>query len=195
MQETSPSNGKGVPNHFYCRPTDDKGGQCDARDCDGRASCLLQHRRQQRTKDGPQVKRQEHFRSMIGCGYCGQRRHNEDECHIKCCESKKHKKTEEEKRKQGGRGNPDCGGRNPGRSLGKGNPGGGRRSSAPLARGRGQPDLDPTRNTRASSLLRSELNPPQPLYERPRQEQNCQQGQGELALQVLDEGGAASEVH
>ena len=41
MKETPPSKGKGAPNPFYYRPTDDKGGPCHAPDCDGRSSCLL----------------------------------------------------------------------------------------------------------------------------------------------------------
>ena len=41
MYETPSSNGKEVPNVFYCRPTDSKGGPCHAPDCDRRASCLL----------------------------------------------------------------------------------------------------------------------------------------------------------
>ena len=35
MTETPPSKSKGAPNLFYCRPTDDKGGPCNAPDCDG----------------------------------------------------------------------------------------------------------------------------------------------------------------
>ena len=35
LTETPPSKGKGAPNLFYCRPTDDKGGPCHAPDCGG----------------------------------------------------------------------------------------------------------------------------------------------------------------
>ena len=38
MTETPSSKGKGTPNLFYCRPTDDKGGPCHAPDCDGRVA-------------------------------------------------------------------------------------------------------------------------------------------------------------
>ena len=51
-----------------------------------------------------------------------------------------HKKVEEENRRQAGKGKPDPGGRNPGRSPGKGTPRGGQRSlDAPTA-GRGLPN-------------------------------------------------------
>ena len=92
MTETPPAKGKGAPNLFYCKPTDDKGGPCHAPDCDGRSSCMLQLRRTQKTKDGQEVKHQDHFRCTITCGYCGKRRHYEDECNIKRRESKKLKK-------------------------------------------------------------------------------------------------------
>ena len=110
MKETPPAKGKGAPNSFYCQPTDDKGGPCHAPDCDGRSSCMLQLRRTQKTKDGQEVKHQDHFRCTITCGYCGKRRHYEDECHIKRRESEKLKKAEEERRKnarkRGGRQYP-----------------------------------------------------------------------------------------
>ena len=83
MTETPPTKGKGAPNLFYCRPTDDKGGPCHAPDCDGRSACMLQLKRTQKTKDGQEVKHQDHFHCTITCGYCGNRRHYEDECHIK----------------------------------------------------------------------------------------------------------------
>ena len=92
----------GVPNLFYYRPTDDKGGPCHAPDCDGRSSCLLQLQRKQKTKDGQEVKHQDHFRCTITCGYCGKCRHYKDECHLKRKESEKHKKVEEARRKQWG---------------------------------------------------------------------------------------------
>ena len=56
MTETPPSKGKGPPNLFYCRPTDDKGGPCHAPDCDGQTACMLQLKRTQKTKDGQEVK-------------------------------------------------------------------------------------------------------------------------------------------
>ena len=94
MIETPASKGKGAPNHFYCRPTDDKGGPCQAPDCDGRSACMLQLKRTQKAKDGQEVKHQDHFPCTITCGYCGKRRHYEDECHIKRRESEKLKKAE-----------------------------------------------------------------------------------------------------
>ena len=83
MTETPPSKGKGAPNLFYCRPTDDKGGPCYVPDCDGRSACMHQLRRTQKTKDGREVKHQDHFCCTITCGYCGKRRQYEDECYMK----------------------------------------------------------------------------------------------------------------
>ena len=68
VTETTPSKGKGAPNLFYCRPTDDKGGLCHAPGCDGRVACMLQLKRTQKTKDGQEVKHQDHFRCTITCG-------------------------------------------------------------------------------------------------------------------------------
>ena len=62
MTETPPCKGKGAPNLFYCRPTNDKGGPCHTLDCDGRSACMLQLKRTQKTKDGQEVKHQDHFR-------------------------------------------------------------------------------------------------------------------------------------
>ena len=104
MTETPPSKGKGAPNLFYCCPTEDNGGPCHAPDCDGRSACMLKLKRMQKTKDGQEVKDQDHFRWTKTCGYCGKRRHYEDECHIKRRESEKLKKAEEERRKNAGKG-------------------------------------------------------------------------------------------
>ena len=104
MTETPPSKGKGAPNLSYRCPTDDKGGPCHAPNCDGRRSCMLQLKRTQKTKDGQEVKHQDHFRCTVTCGYCGKRTHYDDECHIKRRQSKKIKKAEEERRKNAGKG-------------------------------------------------------------------------------------------
>ena len=79
MTKTPSSQGTGAPNLFYCRPKDDKGGPRHAPDCDGPSSCMLQLKRTQKTKDGQDVKHQDHYRCTIMCGYCGKRRHYEDE--------------------------------------------------------------------------------------------------------------------
>ena len=136
MKETLPAKGKGAPNLFYCKPTDDKGGPCHAPDCDGRSSCMLQLRRTQKTKDGQEVKHQDYFRCTITCGYCGKRRHYEDECHIKRRESEKLKKAEEERRRNTGKGG---GGSTPRGTPGGGNPGGGQGNSAPPTGGKPGP--------------------------------------------------------
>ena len=128
MKETPPAKGNRAPNLFYCQPTDDNGGPCHTPDCDGRSSCMLQLQRKQKTKDGQEVKHQDHFRCTITCAYCGKRRHYEDECHIKRRESEKLKKAKEERRKNAGKGG---GGSTPGGTPGGGNPEGGRRNSAP----------------------------------------------------------------
>ena len=107
MQEIFPSNGQGVRNLFYRRPTDDVEGPCHAHDRDGRASCLLPLLRTQKMKDGGGGgKHQDHFRCTIMCGRCGKRRHYVHECHKKNRILEKHKKAEEERMKQGVNGNP-----------------------------------------------------------------------------------------
>ena len=110
MTESPASKGKGAPNLFYCRPTDDKDGPRHAPDCDGRSACMLQLKRTQKTKDGQEVKHQDHFCCTITCGYCGKRRHYEDACHKKRRESEKLNKAEEERRKNTGKGGKREGG-------------------------------------------------------------------------------------
>ena len=80
MNEVKPE--AGTPRLFYCKPVNDKGVPCHAPDCDQGSSCMLQMRRQQHTIDGKTVTHQDHFRCTITCGYCGKRRHYEDECDI-----------------------------------------------------------------------------------------------------------------
>ena len=131
LTKTPSPKGKGTLNLFYCCPTDDKGGPCHAPDCDGRSACMLQLEHTQKTKDGQEVKNQDHFCCPITCGFCGKRRHYEDECCIKRCKSKKPPKAEEEWRNTVSKsGGAEGGGPNRGGSKGKGDPGG-RRSSAP----------------------------------------------------------------
>ena len=144
MTENSPSKGKGAPNLFYCCPMDDKGGPCHAPSCDGRSACMLQLKCTQKTKDGHEVKHQDHFCWTKTCGYCGKRRHYENYGHIKRRESEKLKKAEQQRRKNAGKGGkPEGGGPSPGGFKGKGNPGGGRRSSAAPTGGRGAPNPTP----------------------------------------------------
>ena len=136
MNEVKPDAGK--PPLFYCKPVNDKGGPCHASECDHRSSCMLQMKRQQHTKDGKTVTHQDHFRCTITCGYCGKRRHYEDECHIKKRESEKLKRQEAERQKtQTPTKNPqngDKGGKGGGKGGGKnGPPNPQRRSSAPVA--------------------------------------------------------------
>ena len=97
MIEVKPETG--TPPLFYCKPVNDKGGPCRAPDCDHRSGCMLQLQQQQHTKDEKKVTHQDHFRCTITCGYCGKRRHYEDECHIKKRESEKHKRHEANARK------------------------------------------------------------------------------------------------
>ena len=123
MTETPLSKGKGAPNLFYCRPTDDKGRPCHAPDCGGRSACMLQLKHTQKNKDGQEVKHQDHFRCTITCRYCGKGRHYDEECHMKCRESEKVEKAEEEWRKNLGKGGrPEGGGPNPEGFKGKGRP-------------------------------------------------------------------------
>ena len=138
MNEVKPETGS--PPLFYCKPVDDKGGPCHAHDCDRRSGCVLQLKRQQHTKDGKTVVHQDHFRCTITCGYCGKRRHYEDECHLKKKESDKHKRQEAERQKAqtptrspvNGDKDGKGGGKGGGKSGGKGGtPNPQRRSSAP----------------------------------------------------------------
>ena len=81
---------------------------------------------------------QDHFRCPITCGYCGKRRHYEDECHIKKRESDKLKRQEAERQKNKtptrNPQNGDKGGKGGGKGVGKGGPTNpGRPSSAPAA--------------------------------------------------------------
>ena len=136
MNEVKPD--AGAPPLFYCKPVNDKGGPCHAPDCNHRSSCMLQMKRQQHTKDGKPVTHQDHFRCTITCGYCGKRRHYEDECHIKKRESDELKRQEAERQKtQTPTRNPpigDKGGKGGGKGGGKrGPPNPQRCSSAPAA--------------------------------------------------------------
>ena len=122
---------------FYCKPVNDKGGPCHAPDCDHRSGCMLQMKRHQHIKDGKTVTHHNQFRCTITCGYCGKRRHYEDECHIKKRERDKQKRQEAERQKiQTPRRTPqngDKGGKEGGKGAGKGGtPNPQRRSSAPV---------------------------------------------------------------
>ena len=88
-----------TPPLFYWKPVNDKAGPCHSHDCDHRSGCVLQLKRQQHTKDGKTVTDQDHLRCTITSGYCGKRRHYEDECHIKKRESDEHKRQEAERQK------------------------------------------------------------------------------------------------
>ena len=132
MSEVKPETG--TPPLFYCKPINDKGGPCHARDCDHCSGCVLQLKRQQHTKDEKTVTHKDHFRCTIICGYCGKRRHYAEECHIKKRESDKHKRQEAECQKTATRTpqNGDKGGKGGGRGGGMGGtPNLQRRSSAP----------------------------------------------------------------
>ena len=136
MNEVKPD--AGTPPLFYCKPVNDKGGPCHALDCDHRNSCMLQIKKQQDSRGGKTVTRQDHFRCTITCGYCGKRRHYKEECHIKKRESDKLKRQEAERQKnQTPNRNPqngDKGGKGGGKGGGKaGPPSPQRRSSAPAA--------------------------------------------------------------
>ena len=98
---------------------------------------MLQMKRQQHTKDGETVTHQDHLRCTITCGYCGRRRHYEDECYIKKRESDKYKRQEAERQKTQTPSrtpqNGDKGGKGSGKRGGKGGtPNPQRHSSAPV---------------------------------------------------------------
>ena len=126
----------GAPPLFYRKPVNDKGQPCHAPDCDHRSGCVLQLKRQQHTKIGEAVTHQHHFRCTITCGYCGKRRHYEDECHIKKRETDKHKQQEAEGQNSQAptrtSQNGDQGGKGGDKGAGKGGtPDPQKRSSAP----------------------------------------------------------------
>ena len=134
MNEIKPETG--TPPLFYCKPINDKGGPCHATDCYLRSGCILQMKRPQHTKDWKTVTNQDHFTCTITCGYCGKCRHYEDKCHIKKCESDKHKRQEAERQKTQTPSrtpqNGDKGGKRGGKGGWQGwNPQPQRRSSAP----------------------------------------------------------------
>ena len=134
MSEVKPETG--TPPLFYCKPVIDKGGPRHAPDCDHRSGCVLQLKRQQQAKGGKTVTHQDHFRCTITWGYCGKRRHYEDECQIRRRENNKHKRQEAERQKfQTATRTPhngDKGGKGGGKKGGKGGtPNPQRRSSAP----------------------------------------------------------------
>ena len=121
MNEVKPK--AGVPPLFYSKPVNDKGGPCDAPDCDHCTDCVLQQKRQQHAKDGKTVNHQDHFKCTITCGLCGKCRHYEDGYHIKTSESDKLKRQEAERQKTQTRSktpkNGDKGGKRGGKSGGK----------------------------------------------------------------------------
>ena len=134
MNEVKPETGS--PPLFYCKPVTDKGAPCHAPDCDHRSSCMLQMKRQQHTKDEKTVTHQDHFRCTMTCGYCGKRRHYEDECHIQKRESDKPNWQESKRQKNQTPTrtpqNGDKGHKGDGKGGGKGGtPNPQRRSSAP----------------------------------------------------------------
>ena len=84
------------------------------------------------------VNHQDHFRCTITCGFCGTRRHYEDECHIRKRESDKLKRQEAERQKDQTPSNTPKNGDKGGKGGGKGGGKDGtpnhnpqRRSSAP----------------------------------------------------------------
>ena len=95
MNEFKPE--AGTPPLFYCKPVNDIA--CHAPDCNLRSGCMLRMKRQQHTKDGKIVTHQDNLRCTITCGCCGKRRHYEDECQIKNCESDKRKRQEADRQK------------------------------------------------------------------------------------------------
>ena len=132
MNEVKP--GADTPPLFYCKPVNDKRGPSLAPDCDHRSSCMLQMTRQQHTKDGKPVTHQDHFRCTITCGYCGKRRHYENEYHIKKRGSDKLKRQEVERQKTQTPTRSPPNGDKGGKGGGKGGPPNPqRRSSAPAA--------------------------------------------------------------
>ena len=160
MNEVKPD--AGTPPLFYCKPVNDKGGPCHAPDCDHRSSSMLQMKRQQHSKDGKTVTHQDHFRCTITCGYCGKRRHYEDECHIKKRESDKLKRQEAERQKnQTPTRNPqigDKGGKEGGKGGGKGGPPNPQRRSSEPAATPSPAEGDPKKRPQGDNASPEEIN-------------------------------------
>ena len=181
MKETHPSDGKGAPNLFYCHPTHDEGGPCHLRNCARRSACLLELQGTQKTKDGQEVKHQDHFPCTITCRYWGKRRrrHYEDECHIKSRKSEKLKKADEERCKNAGKGKPDGEAKALQDSL--------VRVTLVEDEGPQPPQLfeqeHPIPPLRMSSWLRSALSPRPPALAAPKRTRTPK-GEAQLALQV-----------
>ena len=125
------------PPLFYCKPVNEKWGPCHAPNCDHRSSCMLQMKRQHHSGDRKTVTHRDFFRCTITSGYCGKRRHYEDECHIKKRESDKLKQQETERQKtQTPTRNPqngDKGGKRGGKRGRKGGPPNPQQRSSPPA--------------------------------------------------------------
>ena len=136
---------------------------------------MLELQRKQKTKDSLEVKHQDHFRCMITCRYCGKRRHYEDECLIKRRESQEHRKAEEQK------GHQAC----------KGNPGGGRRSSAPFSSGRGGPN--PVSKVEQPGDKR--IVPSTPTAARAEKDENAKKRKLEWHSKCLQAGGVEVKFH
>ena len=155
MNEIEP--GAGTPPFSYCKPVNDKGGACHAPDCDLRSGCMPQMKRQQHTKDEKTVIHQDHFRCTITCGYCGKRRHYEDEYQIKKRESDKNKRQEAERQKTQTPSktpqNGDKGGKGGGKAGGKGGTTNSQRRSSALATSPSPAGVDPKRRPQGDTAF------------------------------------------
>ena len=84
-QGTTPKNARymsNVQDLFWCDARDEQGGLVHAADCD-QHECFLVRGKKQETNTGGKAKMPDHYSCTITCGFCGKRKHYEDECYHK----------------------------------------------------------------------------------------------------------------
>ena len=105
-QETTAKNARimsNVQDLFWCDARDEQGSLLHALDFD-QHDCFVVRGKKQETNKGGKAKLPDHYRCTITCGFCGKRKHYEDECYHEQRLSAK-LKTENASGKGGGKGN------------------------------------------------------------------------------------------
>ena len=98
---------------FWCDARDEQGHLQHASDCEQR-DCFVVQGKQQEKNTGAKAKLPDHYRCTITCGFCGKRKHYEDECYHKQRLSAKLKGEDP------GKGSGKSGGKGKGNDSGKG---------------------------------------------------------------------------
>ena len=123
-QRTTPKHARimdNVKELFWCDARDEHGHLQHALDCEQR-DCFVVQGKKQETNDGAKAKTPDHYRCTITCGFCGKRKHYEDECYHKQRLSAKLKGEDPGKGsgKGGGKGNGNQSGKGKSKGRGKG---------------------------------------------------------------------------